>query len=193
MRQGIEDWQKPFEKAGFKNAILAKDPPSAAEDPDWDPEDIRYSVVRWAASLVRNAVGPSTSDPRTGEIIESDITFYHNHMRSYRNRLLIETGAANPVARTLDMPEELMGETMRKVITHEVGHAIGLPHNMIASSSIPIDSLRSASFASRYGVSLTNGHVLEGYVNVFNLFNHANYGAYNAQINSPTFVPCVPH
>ena len=155
VRMGIEDWQKPFEKAGFKNAVVAKDPPSAAEDPDWDPEDIRYSVVRWAASLVRNAVGPSTSDPRTGEIIESDITFYHNHMRSYRNRLLIETAAANPVARTLDMPEELMGETMRKVITHEIGHAIGLPHNMIASSSIPIDSLRSASFASRYGVSLT--------------------------------------
>ena len=155
VRMGIEDWQKPFEKAGFKNAVIAKDPPSAADDPDWDPEDIRYSVVRWAASLVRNAVGPSTSDPRTGEIIESDITFYHNHMRSYRNRLLIETGAANPVARTLDMPEELMGETMRKVITHEIGHAIGLPHNMIASSSIPIDSLRSASFASRYGVSLT--------------------------------------
>ncbi len=155
VRMGIEDWQKPFEKAGFKNAVIAKDPPSASEDPDWDPEDIRYSVVRWAASLVRNAVGPSTSDPRTGEIIESDITFYHNHMRSYRNRLLIETAAANPVARTLDMPEELMGETMRKVITHEIGHAIGLPHNMIASSSIPIDSLRSASFASRYGVSLT--------------------------------------
>jgi hypothetical protein len=155
VRMGIEDWQKPFEKAGFKNAIVAKDPPSPSEDPDWDPEDIRYSVVRWAASLVRNAVGPSTSDPRTGEIIESDITFYHNHMRSYRNRLLIETAAANPVARTLNMPEELMGETMRKVITHEVGHAIGLPHNMIASSSIPIDSLRSASFAGRYGVSLT--------------------------------------
>ena len=155
VRMGIEDWQKPFEKAGFKNAIIAKDPPTAAEDPDWDPEDIRYSVVRWAASLVRNAVGPSTSDPRTGEIIESDITFYHNHLRSYRNRLMIETAAANPAARTLELPEELLGETMRKVITHEVGHAIGLPHNMIASSAIPIDSLRSASFASRYGVSLT--------------------------------------
>ncbi|MDQ4079579.1 MAG: zinc-dependent metalloprotease, partial [Gemmatimonadota bacterium] len=155
VRLGIEDWQRPFEKAGFKNAIIAKDPPTSAEDPDWDPEDIRYSVVRWAASLVRNAVGPSTSDPRTGEIIESDITFYHNHLRSYRNRLMIETAAANPAARTLELPEELLGETMRKVITHEVGHAIGLPHNMIASSAIPIDSLRSASFASRYGVSLT--------------------------------------
>ncbi|HEV8363193.1 MAG TPA: zinc-dependent metalloprotease [Gemmatimonadaceae bacterium] len=155
VRQGVLDWQVAFEKAGFKNAILAKDPPSPKEDPEWDPEDIRYSVVRWAASLVRNAVGPSTSDPRTGEIIESDITWYHNHMRSYRNRLMIETGAANPAARTLEIPEDLMGETMRKVVTHEVGHALGLPHNMVASSSFPVDSLRKASFAKKYGVSAT--------------------------------------
>jgi len=155
VRQGIEDWQKPFEVAGFKNAIQAKDPPTPEQDPDWDPEDIRYSVVRWAASLVRNAVGPSTADPRTGEIIESDITWYHNHMRSYRNRLMIETGAANPAARTLEIPEALMGETMRKVITHEVGHALGLPHNMVASASFPVDSLRKASFTSKYGVSAT--------------------------------------
>ncbi len=155
VRLGIEDWQAVFEKAGFKNAIVARDAPSAAEDPDWDSEDIRYSVVRWAASTVRNAVGPSTSDPRTGEIIESDITWYHNHMRSYRNRLLIETGASNPAARSLEIPEDLMGETMRKVITHEVGHAIGLPHNMIASASFPVDSLRSKSFVNRYGVSAT--------------------------------------
>ncbi len=155
VRLGIEDWQAVFEKAGFRNAIVARDAPTAAEDPDWDSEDIRYSVVRWAASTVRNAVGPSTSDPRTGEIIESDITWYHNHMRSYRNRLLIETGASNPAARSLDIPEDLMGETMRKVITHEVGHAIGLPHNMIASASFPVDSLRSKSFVNRYGVSAT--------------------------------------
>ena len=155
VRAGIEDWQQPFETAGFKRAIIAMDPPTPEQDPDWDPEDIRYSVVRWAASLVRNAVGPSTSDPRTGEIIESDITWYHNHMRSYRNRLLIETGASNPAARTLEIPEELMGETMRKVITHEVGHALGLPHNMVASSSFPVDSLRKPSFTRRYGVSAT--------------------------------------
>ncbi|MEX2180447.1 MAG: zinc-dependent metalloprotease, partial [Gemmatimonadaceae bacterium] len=155
VRAGINAWAAVFEHAGFKNAVQAKDPPSPSEDPDWDPEDIRHSVVRWAASTVRNAVGPSTSDPRSGEIIESDITWYHNHMRSYRNRLLIETGAANPAARTLNIPEELMGETMTQVITHEVGHALGLPHNMIASASFPTDSLRSRSFTSRYGVSAT--------------------------------------
>ena len=155
VKEGVESWQKVFEKAGFKNAIIAKDPPSKAVDPDWDPDDARYSMVRWTASLVRNAVGPSTPDPRSGEIINSEIAWYHNHMRSYRNRLMIETGAANPSARTLDIPEELMGETMRQVIAHEIGHALGLEHNMVASSSFPVDSLRSPSFTSKYGVSAT--------------------------------------
>jgi hypothetical protein len=155
VREGVEAWNAAFEAAGFRNAIQAKEPPTPAQDPEWDPEDIRYSVVRWVASTVRNAVGPSTADPRTGEIIESDITWYHNHMRSYRNRLMIETGVANPAARSLEIPEALMGETMRQVITHEVGHALGLPHNMIASASFPVDSLRSPSFTRKYGVSAT--------------------------------------
>ncbi|HEX6134359.1 MAG TPA: zinc-dependent metalloprotease [Longimicrobiales bacterium] len=153
VRQGITDWQAAFETAGFRNAILAADPPDPAEDPDWNPEDVRYSVVRWAASMTRNAQGPSTSDPRTGEIIESDIVWYHNHLRSYRNRLLIETGAANPAARRLPIADDLMCEAMRQVIAHEVGHALGLPHNMISSSAYPVDSLRSKSFAERMGVA----------------------------------------
>jgi hypothetical protein len=153
VKQGVEDWQVAFETAGFKNAILAKLPPTSEADPDWDPEDVRYSVVRWAASLTRNAQGPSTADPRTGEIIESDIVWYHNHLRSYRNRIMLETGAANPGARRLPIDHSLMCEAMRQVIAHEVGHALGLPHNMISSSAYPVDSLRSKTFARKYGVS----------------------------------------
>lgn len=154
-RQGIEDWQEAFEAAGFKNAIIAKDPPSPEEDPEFSPEDARYSTVRYVASTTRNAVGPSVSDPRTGEIIESDIIWYHNHLRSYRNRYMLETGAANPLARTLQTPEEEIGEMMRRVISHEIGHALGLPHNMKASSAYPVDSLRSGAFTQKYGIATT--------------------------------------
>ena len=154
-KQGVEDWAAVFEKAGFKNAIIAKDPPSKEEDPQFSPEDIRYSTIRYVATTTRNATGPSVSDPRSGEIIESDIIWYHNHLRSYRNRYLLETGAANPKARTLDTPEKEIGEMMRRVISHEVGHALGLPHNMKASSAYPIDSLRSGSFTQKMGIAAT--------------------------------------
>ena len=154
-RQGIEDWQEAFEAAGFKNAIIARDAPSVDEDPDWSPEDARYSVVRYVASTTRNAIGPSVVDPRSGQIIESDIIWYHNHLRSYRNRYMLETGAANPSARTLDTPEEEIGEMMRRVISHEVGHALGLPHNMKASYAYPTDSLRSATFTNKWGLAST--------------------------------------
>jgi hypothetical protein len=153
IKQGIEEWQKPFETAGFKNAIIAKDPPSKEEDPDFSPEDIRYSVIRYVASTTRNAVGPSVSDPRTGEIIESDIIWYHNHLRSYRNRYLLETGAANPSARTLNTSEEEMGEMMRFVIAHEVGHALGFPHNMGASCAYDTESYRNATFTQKNGIA----------------------------------------
>ena len=154
-KMGIEDWNTAFEKAGFKNAIIAKDPPTKEEDPNFSPEDIRYSTVRYVASTTRNATGPSVSDPRTGEILESDIIWYHNHLRSYRNRYLLETAAANPKARTLNTPEEEIGEMMRRVISHEIGHALGLPHNMKASSAYAVDSLRSGSFTQKYGIATT--------------------------------------
>jgi hypothetical protein len=153
IKQGIEDWQKPFETAGFKNAIIAKDVPTKEEDPEFSPEDIRYSVVRYVASTTRNAVGPSVSDPRSGEIIESDIIWYHNHLRSYRNRYLLETAAANPSARTLDTSEEEIGEMMRMVIAHEVGHALGFPHNMAASYAYSVDSLRNGDFTQKNGIA----------------------------------------
>ena len=154
-KKGIEDWAVVFEKAGFKNAIIAKDPPTKEEDPDFSPEDIRYSTVRYVASTTRNATGPSVSDPRSGEIIESDIIWYHNHLRSYRNRYLLETGAANPKARNLNTPKEEIGEMMRRVISHEVGHALGLPHNMKASSAYIVDSLRSGDFTQKMGIATT--------------------------------------
>ena len=154
-KKGIQDWAKVFEKAGFKNAIIAKDAPSEEEDPNFSLEDVRYSSIRYVATTTRNATGPRVSDPRTGEIIESDIIWYHNHLRSYRNRYLLETGAANPKARTLDTPEGEIGEMIRRVISHEVGHALGLPHNMKASSAYPVDSLRSGSFTQKNGIATT--------------------------------------
>ncbi|MCG1035559.1 zinc-dependent metalloprotease [Polaribacter sargassicola] len=155
IKQGVDDWAKVFETAGFKNAIMAKMPPTKEEDPEFSMEDARYSSIRYVASTTRNATGPSVSDPRTGEIIESDIIWYHNHLRSYRNRYLLETGAANPSARTLDTPAEDIGEMMRMVISHEVGHALGLPHNMAASYAYPVDSLRSGSFTQKNGIAAT--------------------------------------
>ncbi len=153
MKKGVENWQKAFEAAGFKNAIICKDPPTKEEDPDFSPEDIRYSVIRYVASTTRNAVGPSVSDPRSGEIIESDIIWYHNHLRSYRNRFLIETAASNTKARTLQTSEEDIGEMMEMVISHEVGHALGFPHNMGASSSYEVENYRKGDFTQKEGIS----------------------------------------
>tara|TARA_X000000950_G_scaffold85922_1_gene108131 strand:+ start:1761 stop:4169 length:2409 start_codon:yes stop_codon:yes gene_type:complete len=153
IKQGIEDWQAAFEEAGFKNAIIAKDPPSKKENPDWSPEDIRYSVFRYLASTTINANGGQVADPRSGEILQFDINWYHNVLKLLRDWWIIQTGAVNPDARSVVLKNEIMGEGIRFVAAHEVGHAIGLPHNMGSSSAYPVDSLRSATFTKKYGTS----------------------------------------
>ena len=153
IKQGIEDWQVAFEAAGFKDAIIAKDPPTVEEDPEWSPEDVRYSVVRYLASPIPNANGPHVSDPRTGEILESDINWYHNVMSLLRNWFFVQTAAINPEAQTDAFKDEVMGRLIRFVSSHEVGHTLGLPHNMGSSSAYPVDSLRSASFTKKYGTA----------------------------------------
>jgi hypothetical protein len=153
LKQGVEDWQPAFEAAGFRNAIIARDPPSAEEDPEFSPEDVRYSVIRWFPSQVQNAFGPHVHDPRTGEILESDIGWYHNVANLLRNWYLIQTAAANPEARGVEFEDEVMGRLIRFVSAHEVGHTLGLPHNMKASSAYPVDSLRAQGFVCRMGVA----------------------------------------
>ncbi|MCL7958861.1 MAG: zinc-dependent metalloprotease [marine benthic group bacterium] len=153
LKAGVEDWQPAFEHAGFRNAIIAKDPPTPEEDPEFSPEDIRYSVIRWFPSDIQNAFGPHVHDPRSGEILESDIGWYHNVANLLRNWYLIQTAAANPEARAVKFSDEVMGKLIRFVAAHEVGHTIGLPHNMKASSAYPVDSLRAPGFVCRMGVA----------------------------------------
>ncbi|MFT5230819.1 zinc-dependent metalloprotease [Patiriisocius sp. Uisw_047] len=153
IKQGIEDWQVAFEAAGFKNAIIAKEPPTIEEDPEWSPEDVRYSVVRYLASPIPNANGPHVSDPRTGEILESDINWYHNVMTLLRNWYFVQTAAINPEARGVKFKDEIMGRLVRFVSSHEVGHTLGLPHNMGSSVAYPVDSLRDPVFTAKYGTA----------------------------------------
>jgi len=153
IKQGIEDWQVAFEEAGFKNAIIAKDPPSKDEDPDWSPEDARYSVVRYLASPIPNANGPHVSDPRSGEILESDINWYHNVMTLLRNWFFVQTAAINEDARSVEFEDEVMGRLIRFVSSHEVGHTLGLPHNMGSSVAYAVEDLRDPEFTAEYGTA----------------------------------------
>lgn len=149
LKQGVEDWQVAFEEAGFSNAIVARDAPN---DPDWSPEDARYSVIRYLASDVQNASGPHVHDPRTGEILESDIQWYHNVMNLLRNWFFVQTAAVNDQARSVKFEDQVMGELIRFVSAHEVGHTIGLQHNMQASFSYSVEQLRTR-FVCEMGVA----------------------------------------
>ncbi|WP_236901675.1 zinc-dependent metalloprotease [Empedobacter brevis] len=146
---GVHDWQIAFEQAGFKNAIIAKEPTES--DKDFDIDDVRYSVITYAASPKSNAMGPSVVDPRSGEILEADIIWWHNVMTSLHDWMRIQTGPIDPKARGNKFSDEHMGEAIRFVSSHEVGHTFGLKHNMGASFSYPVESLRSKEFTAKMG------------------------------------------
>lgn len=151
VKEGVEVWQKAFEKIGFKNAILAKDFPK--DDPEFDPDNLKYSCVRYCPVAVPNAMGMSWKDPRTAEIINSTVYVYHNVVEMLQSWRFIQTSPADPEMRSVNMKEELLGDCLSYVIAHEVGHTLGFMHNMAASAAIPVDSLRSPSFTQKYGTT----------------------------------------
>jgi len=151
MKRGVEKWQKAFEAAGFRNAIIAKLAPTPQQDPDFSPEDARYSVIRWLPSTIENASGPHVHDPRTGEILESDIQFYHNIMNLQRSWYFLQAGPLDPRAQRLPLPDDLMGTLLEYVVAHEVGHTLGFQHNMKASSNYPQDKVRDRDWVHKMG------------------------------------------
>jgi len=153
IKAGIEAWQPAFEEAGFIKGIVAKEAPSPAEDPDWSAEDARYSVINWFPSTIVNAHGPHISDPRSGEVLEADVVVYHNLQQLLNDWYWTQAGAADPRCKSLPLPDELIGKTLLFVITHEVGHALGLPHNFKASSLYPIEKIRDKEWVKK------NSHV----------------------------------
>lgn len=148
---GINDWQKAFEKAGFKNAIIGKIAPTAKENPNWSLDDARHSAIVYKPSEIPNASGPSTADPRSGEIIESHINWYHNVMKLVHDWYMIQAAAIDPRARKMEFSDELMGDLIRFVSSHEIGHTLGLRHNYGSSSTVPVEKLRNKKWVEANG------------------------------------------
>ncbi|HKZ67148.1 MAG TPA: zinc-dependent metalloprotease [Chitinophagaceae bacterium] len=149
--QGVNDWQASFEKAGFKNAIIGKIAPTTEEDPEWSLEDARYSAIVYKPSDVANASGPSISDPRSGEIMESHINWYHNVMELIHHWYFVQCAPVDSGARKMIYDNELMGQLIRFVSSHEVGHTLGLRHNYGSSSSVPVEKLRDKAWVEKNG------------------------------------------
>jgi hypothetical protein len=153
IKKGVEDWNATFEAIGFKNAILCRDAPTAEEDASWDAEDARYSVIRWVAFKMENAMGPHVHDPRSGEIISAKMVLWHDVLKLIEDWYFIQCGALDSRARTLPLPEEVIGEGLRYVVAHETGHQLGLRHNHKASSAYTVKELRSPKFVEKNGTT----------------------------------------
>jgi hypothetical protein len=153
IKKGIEAWQPCFEEAGFLKAIVAREAPTPQEDPDWAADDARYSTIRWVPSTTANAMGPHVSDPRSGEILEADVEVYHNVQQLARDWYWVQSGPLDPRAKTLPLPDELMGDILLYIVTHEVGHSLGLPHNFKASALYTIEQIRDRNWVKK------NSHV----------------------------------
>jgi hypothetical protein len=151
VKKAIEDWQPAFAAAGFKNGIIAKYAPTPQEDPNWNVEDVRNSVIRWLPSTTENAVGPHIADPRTGEVLNADIQVYHNVMNLASDWYFTQTSPNDPRAQTLPLPDDLMGRLIEYVIAHEIGHTLGFQHNMKSSSLYDVDKLRNPEWLHKMG------------------------------------------
>ena len=152
-REGIEQWNEAFEKIGFKNVVQVRDFPTPEEDPEFDPDNLKYSCIRYAPLAFQNAMGPSWDDPRTGEIITASVMVYHDIIKLLNRWRFLQTAGADPRVRTMNIPDSIMGDALRYVLSHEVGHCLGFMHNMASSAAIPVDSLRSPSFTQKYGTT----------------------------------------